>query len=216
MSTCTVWGDPHYITLDGAVAHFQGTCTYIITESLSHRPDEIHFQVAATNNHRGNNRVSFVSAVDIYLSNQTESTYIRIGANRRVKVRSQLLLRWKTSYMLTDETTSAILPFVHFCNLSSLQVNGSDVSPPATVGTLAQIVRQGSYIVVDATDLVVQFDGRSTLLVRIGENRENRVTGMCGNLNNDPTDDKVLPNGTSAQNDNDFGHSWKASTSQPG
>ena len=68
---------------------------------------------------------------------------------------------------------------------------------------------------VDASDLIVQFDGQSTLLVRIGQNRENRVTGMCGNFNSDPADDKVLPNGTLAQNDNDFGHSWKAPTSQP-
>lgn len=90
------------------------------------------------------------------------------------------------------------------------------MSLPTTAGTLAQVVRQASYIVVDAIDLIVQFDGQSTLLVRIGQNRENRVTGMCGNFNNDPADDKVLPNGTSAQNDNDFGHSWKANTSQPG
>ncbi|XP_019127471.2 alpha-tectorin-like [Larimichthys crocea] len=180
MTTCTVWGDPHYVTFDGALAHFQGTCSYIITESVSHRDNEIQFQVAATNNHRGNNRVSFVSAVDIYLSNQPESAYIRIGPNKRV------------------------------------QVNGSEVSLPTAAGTLAQVVRQGSYIVVDAVDFTVQFDGRSTLLVRMPQNRRNRVKGMCGNFNNNPADDKVLPNGTTARNDNDFGHSWKASTSQPG
>uniref|UniRef100_A0A8D3B7F2 Alpha-tectorin-like n=1 Tax=Scophthalmus maximus TaxID=52904 RepID=A0A8D3B7F2_SCOMX len=159
MSTCTVWGDPHYITFDGALAHFQGTCSYIITESLSHGTNDTQFQVAATNNHRGNNLVSFVSAVHIYLSNQTDRVY----------------------------------------------VNGSEVALPTTIGTFAQVVRQGSYIVVDASDLLVQFDGRSTLLVRIGQNHRNRVTGMCGNFNNDPADDKVLPNGTLAQNDNECG-----------
>ncbi|CAI5658937.1 unnamed protein product [Oreochromis niloticus] len=180
MSTCTVWGDPHYITFDGAVAHFQGTCSYIIAESTNHGTNETQFQVIATNNHRGNNRVSFVSAVDIYLSNHPESVHIRIGPNKRVTV------------------------------------NGNDVSLPTTVGILAQVVRQGSYIVVDASDLLVQFDGQSTLLVRLGQNRHDRVTGMCGNSNNDPSDDKVLPNGTLAQNDNYFGHSWKSPTSQPG
>ncbi|XP_062299212.1 alpha-tectorin-like [Scomber scombrus] len=179
MTTCTVWGDPHYITFDGALAHFQGTCSYIITESVSHSTNETEFQVEAINNHRGNNHVSFVSAVNILLSNHPERAYVRIGPNKRVKV------------------------------------NDAEVSLPTTAGTLARVLRQGSYVVVDAGELIVQFDGRSTLLVRIGQNRENRVTGMCGNFNSDPADDKVLPNGTLAQNDNEFGHSWKANTSQP-
>ncbi|CAK6971012.1 alpha-tectorin-like [Scomber scombrus] len=94
------------------------------------------------------------------------------------------------------------------------EVNDAEVSFPTTAGTLARVLRQGSYVIVDAGDLEVQFDGLSTLLVRIGQNRENRVTGMCGNFNSDSADDKVLPNGTLAQNDNAFGHSWKANTSQ--
>uniref|UniRef100_A0A672F9V1 VWFD domain-containing protein n=1 Tax=Salarias fasciatus TaxID=181472 RepID=A0A672F9V1_SALFA len=164
MSTCTVWGDPHYVSFDGALSHFQGTCSYIITESVRHRANETQFRVIGTNNHRGNNLVSFVSAV-----------------------------------------ISLTLTFI----------NGSAVSLPTIAGTLAQLERQGNFIVVNAGDLVVQFDGQSTLLVRTAENRKNRLTGMCGNANNDPADDKVFPNGTLAVNDNEFGHSWKASTSQP-
>ncbi|XP_033975485.1 alpha-tectorin-like isoform X15 [Trematomus bernacchii] len=180
MSTCTVWGDPHYKTFDGALAHFQGTCSYIVTESVSDRTDDTGFQVVATNNHRGNNRVSFVSEVDIYLTNQPESVNITIGPSKRVKI------------------------------------NGIEVTLPSTAGTLAHIQRQGHFIEVNAMDLAVQFDGRSTLLVRVNNNHESRVTGMCGNLNSDSSDDKVLPNGTPAQNDNQFGQSWKSPKSQPG
>lgn len=180
MSTCTVWGDPHYITFDGALAHFQGSCSYVMTETLSHINNETQYKVVATNKHRGNNLVSFVSSVDIYLSNPPESAHVRLGPNKRVKV------------------------------------NGVEVSLPTTAGTLGQVMRQGSYIVFDAVDVVVQFDGYSTLLVRMGRSYQNRVSGMCGNYNGDPTDDKVLPDGTLAQNDNQFGHSWKSETSQAG
>ncbi|XP_030019377.1 alpha-tectorin-like isoform X1 [Sphaeramia orbicularis] len=179
MSTCTVWGDPHYVTFDGALAHFQGTCSYIISESVNQDDSETNFKVVATNNHRGNNQVSFVSAVDVYLSNHPESVHIRLGPNSRVKV------------------------------------NGSEASLPTTVGSLARVVRQGAYVVVDASDVVIQFDGRSTLLVRVVQNWQNRVTGMCGNFNGDPSDDKAFPNGTLVQNDYVFGNSWKSSTSQP-
>ncbi|XP_076007714.1 alpha-tectorin isoform X2 [Genypterus blacodes] len=177
-STCTVWGDPHYVSFDGQLVHFQGTCSYIITESARHNSNETQFQVVATNNHRGNNRVSFVSVVDIFLSSQTENVHITIGPNSRVKV------------------------------------NGSEVSLPTAVGTLAEVVRQGSYFVVETSDMTVHFDGRSSLLVRLSQHRQERVIGMCGNFNGDPADDKVFPNGTLAQNDNDFGQSWKSSTSQ--
>ncbi|XP_043959255.1 alpha-tectorin-like isoform X1 [Gambusia affinis] len=180
MSTCTVWGDPHYITFDGALAHFQGSCSYVITESLRHSNNETQYKVVATNKHRGNNLVSFASSVDIFLSNHHQRVNVRIGPNKRVKV------------------------------------NGAEVSLPANAGTFGQMMRQGSYIVFNAVDVVVQFDGSSTLLVRMGRNYQNRVSGMCGNFNGDPNDDKVLPNGTLAQNDNQFGHSWKSETSQAG
>lgn len=90
------------------------------------------------------------------------------------------------------------------------------MSLPRAVGALAAVVRQGSYFVVETSDMTVLFDGRSTLLVRLSQDRQERVIGMCGNFNGDSADDKVFPNGTLAQDDNDFGHSWKSSTSQTG
>uniref|UniRef100_A0A3B3CSU8 Alpha-tectorin-like n=1 Tax=Oryzias melastigma TaxID=30732 RepID=A0A3B3CSU8_ORYME len=180
MSTCTVLGDPHYISFDGAVTNFQGTCSYVISESVNHDNNETQFQVVATNEHRGNNFVSFVSTVDIFLLKQHESIHVWIGSNRRVKV------------------------------------NGIEASLPTPAGSFAQVSRQGSYIVFDAVDFIVQFDGQRTLLVRMGQNRENRVTGMCGNFNGDPSDDKVFPNGTNTRNDKEFGNSWKSPISQPG
>uniref|UniRef100_A0A3B3CS42 Uncharacterized protein n=1 Tax=Oryzias melastigma TaxID=30732 RepID=A0A3B3CS42_ORYME len=150
MSTCTVWGDPHYITFDGALAHFQGTCSYIITETGSHGNNDTRFEVVATNNHRGNNYVSFV--------------------------------------------------------------NGAEASLPTTAGALAQVSAQDGFVVFDAADLIVQFDGQSTLLVRMSKHYQNKVGGMCGNFNGDPSDDKVKPSGVLAQNDSEFGQSWKSQT----
>uniref|UniRef100_A0A8C7X902 Alpha-tectorin n=1 Tax=Oryzias sinensis TaxID=183150 RepID=A0A8C7X902_9TELE len=83
---------------------------------------------------------------------------------------------------------------INFSTIFQFQVNGIEASLPTPAGTLAQVSRQGSYIVFDAIDFIVQFDGQRTLLVRMGQSRENRVTGMCGNFNGDPSDDKVFPN----------------------
>ncbi|XP_057213803.1 alpha-tectorin-like [Triplophysa rosa] len=86
MSTCMVWGDPHYITFDGAVVHHQGTCSYEIAQTCNVTEDDLAFRVVATNRHRGNMAVSFVSVVDVWLSQHGEQTHITIEQNRKIQV----------------------------------------------------------------------------------------------------------------------------------
>ncbi|XP_023570329.1 zonadhesin [Octodon degus] len=65
-ATCTALGDPHYLTFDGALHHFLGTCTYILTQPCWPRYQENHFVVSATNEIRGGDlEAAYVKAVHV-------------------------------------------------------------------------------------------------------------------------------------------------------
>ncbi|XP_017538296.1 alpha-tectorin-like [Pygocentrus nattereri] len=183
MSSCMVWGDPHYITFDGAVITFQGTCSYEISQTCGNVSNSgLEFRVVATNMHRGNLAVSFVSAVDVWLTRWGQQRQITIGQNRRVKVDG------------TDMDSSAF-----------------------QIGNLAEVHQEQNFVVVNASnELMVYFDGRYTLSVKLGPSFQGSVCGMCGNNNGDPADDKAMRSGALTPNDNVFGNSWKSINSAAG
>nr|XP_025720382.1 zonadhesin [Callorhinus ursinus] len=69
-ATCSVSGDPHYLTFDGALHHFMGTCAYILTRPCQSRYLENYFIVSTTNEFRGGNlEASYVRAVNVQVFN---------------------------------------------------------------------------------------------------------------------------------------------------
>ncbi|CAM5134167.1 unnamed protein product [Natator depressus] len=62
----------------------------------------------------------------------------------------------------------------------------------------------------------IQFNGASSLFVRVGPEYQKQLCGMCGNFNGNPMDDKVLPSGERARNNTQFGNAWISDTSPPG
>lgn len=69
-ATCSVSGDPHYLTFDGALHHFMGTCSYILTRPCWSVSLESYFVVSTTNEFQGGNLdVSYVKAVHVQVFN---------------------------------------------------------------------------------------------------------------------------------------------------
>nr|XP_023420897.1 LOW QUALITY PROTEIN: zonadhesin [Cavia porcellus] len=67
-ATCTTLGDPHYLTFDGALHHFLGTCTYILTQPCWSKYPENNFVVSASNEIRdGNMEAVYVKAVHVWV-----------------------------------------------------------------------------------------------------------------------------------------------------
>ncbi|XP_073511751.1 IgGFc-binding protein-like [Phyllobates terribilis] len=68
-SSCTAWGDPHFMTFDGYNFDFHGTCTYILAEYVGSDITLDYFRVEEKNDNRGSPTSSSVRLINIFVHN---------------------------------------------------------------------------------------------------------------------------------------------------
>ncbi|XP_078509951.1 IgGFc-binding protein-like [Lissotriton helveticus] len=72
---CWGWGDPHYSIYDGYTYEFQGTCSYTMSKYCGTDPTLVPFTIDEKNDNRGNQAVSYVRLVNIYVYGYKISIY---------------------------------------------------------------------------------------------------------------------------------------------
>ncbi|XP_052404818.1 MAM and LDL-receptor class A domain-containing protein 1 isoform X21 [Carassius gibelio] len=78
--TCSVYGDPHYITFDGKAYSFWGTCNYTIAKTCG--ATDTLFTITARNEGQNNSATSSLNSVALDM----DGLHIVIGKNKQVSV----------------------------------------------------------------------------------------------------------------------------------
>uniref|UniRef100_A0AAY5EYS8 VWFD domain-containing protein n=1 Tax=Electrophorus electricus TaxID=8005 RepID=A0AAY5EYS8_ELEEL len=66
--TCTISGDPHYYTFDNQIFHFQGTCTYVLSEVCGRGLP--YYRIEGKNENRGSTSVAWTRLVRVFVYNE--------------------------------------------------------------------------------------------------------------------------------------------------
>ncbi|XP_056598963.1 zonadhesin-like [Triplophysa dalaica] len=190
--TCSVYGDPHYITFDGKACSFWGTCNYTIVKTCG--PANTQFTLTARNEGRENPTSSSLNSVALDM----EGFHLTIRKNKLVYVSvlvcSQLMKCFSFIWCLVFEllpclcsswvtlTWSQAIAFVQE-NRMCTETLVDFYSQSVTGGACSWLskMRSGPYAQVD-TDFGVRlvFDGSSRLFVQVDERYRGMLCGLCG------------------------------------
>ncbi|XP_055082658.1 alpha-tectorin [Periophthalmus magnuspinnatus] len=98
---------------------------------------------------------------------------------------------------------------------STVKVNGTPVSVPFLTGLMTRLTTSEGFIVIDTPqDIQVRYNRFNTLSITMGQRLYNKVCGLCGNFNGDPSDDYITSRGKPATSALELAQSWKTNGMQ--
>ncbi|XP_059389537.1 IgGFc-binding protein [Carassius carassius] len=176
---CEASGDPHYVSFDGLRFDFQGTCTYILSQSCGlERTNLTHFSIQVENERWWPNRYHKVSV--------TQQVALTVYG-------STIILRQNEPQILVNGV------------LTNLPYSSSSLKGPLVQAYKEGIY----YIIKTGFGLYVTYDLSYHVTVTIPDNYSNKTCGLCGNFDGIPSNDFRLPDGNITQDVNIFGRAWK-------
>ncbi|XP_066570353.1 alpha-tectorin [Amia ocellicauda] len=98
---------------------------------------------------------------------------------------------------------------------NTVKVNGTPVSVPFVTGLMTRVSSSEGFLVIDTVqDIQVRYNRFNTLRISMGPRLNNKVCGLCGNYNGDPTDDYITSRGKPAVSALELAQSWKTNGMQ--
>ncbi|KAH0631346.1 hypothetical protein JD844_005637 [Phrynosoma platyrhinos] len=188
-----VFGDPHYVTFDGVMFDYEGTCKYTLSKycgPLGNLPD---FTIKVENDHRGSFAVSWAHLVEIDVYGE----HIAIAAVEygKIQVGALYIVQYSCiqSYLFCAEVVN--LPVV------------------LTSGKVYAFYTGFSVTIQTDFGLSISYDWSYFLSVFVPKTYSGSLCGLSGNFNGNQDDDFKSPNGTLLHDAATFSDSWKEASS---
>ncbi|XP_063800256.1 mucin-5AC-like [Pseudophryne corroboree] len=172
LSTCTVYGDGHYITFDGKRFEFNGECQYALAQDhCSGNDNNSTFRVITENIPCGTTGTTCSKSIKVFLEGY--------------------------EIILVDD------------HLKVVQ-RGSITDVPYRVRLM------GIFLVFEAKNgLSLIWDKKTSIFIKITEDFKGKLCGLCGNYDGNRMNDFTMRTNAIVGNTEEFGNSWKLSTSCP-
>uniref|UniRef100_A0A915PMZ1 Uncharacterized protein n=1 Tax=Setaria digitata TaxID=48799 RepID=A0A915PMZ1_9BILA len=166
-SSCTVFGDPHYVTFDKFGYSFQGACSYILAQMCSNNGILPQFKIIGVNG--GKPPLTWTRRIVIYIS-LFNGTFFTVHLLPKKVIR--------------EHTRIITIPYVRYSDWPEYRA----YEDPNT----GHIVVSFKFI-----GLKVIWDGESFAEIILTKRYQSKVCGLCGNFNDNPNDDMIPRYGNS-------------------
>ena len=184
-STCTIYGDPHYIQYDARRKFdFMGTCEYVLSQPCVGND----FIIVGVNTPVNRNpHASELQSVRVIVPGNVE---IQLTRNRATG--GQIFI---DGVMQANNGDGPVY-----------NSNGVEVS---RTGGLPFVLLSMRFPVG------ILWDGRRRVRITVSDRWQGLLCGLCGNDNGDRSDDFMLPDGSMTNSINTFGSSWEYAKNPP-